>query len=143
MKHVPHEFVLEALADLEPHTKPMFGFVGVYIGEKMVLVLAERENSPKDNGIWLATFIEFHAGLKQELPSMRSLTTFGGDGPTNWQVIPTSSPTFEEESLRACEMILANDPRIGKIPKKKLRAGAKKKSPKKSKSKKKAKARRS
>jgi hypothetical protein len=40
-----------------------------------------------------------------------------GDGLTGWQVLPADAPDFEESALRVCELILARDPRIGKIPK--------------------------
>ena len=47
---------------------------------------------------------------------MRSITVFGKDV-TGWQVLPVDAPDFEETALRACELIAARDPRIGKIPK--------------------------
>jgi hypothetical protein len=36
---------------------------------------------------------------------------------THWQLLPADAPDFEEAALRACELILAGDPRIGKVPK--------------------------
>lgn len=50
---------------------------------------------------------------------MRSIKIFG-PGPTGWQVLPADAGDFEESVLRACEMVLADDPRIGKIPKSRL-----------------------
>ena len=35
---------------------------------------------------------------------------------TGWQVLPVDAPDFEEAALRACELIVARDPRIGKVP---------------------------
>jgi hypothetical protein len=46
---------------------------------------------------------------------MRSIQVLG-KGVTGWQVIPAEAPDFEEAALRACDLILAGDPRIGKIP---------------------------
>jgi hypothetical protein len=46
---------------------------------------------------------------------MRSIGMFGYDV-TNWQVLPADSDDFEEEALRACDLVLARDPRIGKVP---------------------------
>src|SRR5262249_21294422 len=43
-KRVPHEFVLEALAELEPRTNPMFGCLAVYVGEKIVLILRDKRD---------------------------------------------------------------------------------------------------
>jgi hypothetical protein len=36
---------------------------------------------------------------------------------TGWQVLPADAPDFEEGALRACELVVARDPRIGKVPK--------------------------
>jgi hypothetical protein len=35
---------------------------------------------------------------------------------TGWQVLPVDAPDFEEAVLRACDLVLAGDPRIGKVP---------------------------
>ena len=117
-KAVPHAFVLEALAELELRTNPMFGCLAVYVGEKIVLVLRDKRPPDADNGVWLATTPEHHASLKQEFPSMRSIKVFGKPV-TGWQVLPASSPDFEQAALHACELVIARDLRIGKVPKKK------------------------
>jgi hypothetical protein len=114
-KGVPHEFVLEALAPLSPHTRPMFGCLAVYVGEKIVLVLRDKREAASDNGVWLATTEEHHQSLQQEFPSMRSIGVLGKEV-TGWQVLPADTPDFEQAALRACELILARDSRIGKIP---------------------------
>jgi len=36
---------------------------------------------------------------------------------THWQILPADAPDFDEAALRACELIVARDPRIGKVPK--------------------------
>ncbi|MCU1312877.1 MAG: hypothetical protein JWM54_634, partial [Acidobacteriaceae bacterium] len=38
---------------------------------------------------------------------------------TGWQILPADAPDFESAALRACELVLRSDPRIGKIPKSK------------------------
>jgi hypothetical protein len=35
---------------------------------------------------------------------------------TGWQVLPSDSADFEEAALLACELVLAGDARIGKVP---------------------------
>jgi hypothetical protein len=55
-----------------------------------------------------------------DFPHMRSIPVLGADI-TGWQILPAESPDFEEAALRACELILARDPRIGKTPKPKTR----------------------
>jgi hypothetical protein len=108
--------VLDALAELEPRTNPMFGCLAVYVGEKIVLVLRDKAPADADNGVWLATTPEHHASLKHDFPSMRSIKVFGTPV-TGWQVLPASAPDFEEAALHACELVIARDPRIGKVPK--------------------------
>jgi hypothetical protein len=116
---LPHEFVLEALAGLAPRTHPMFGCLAVYVGEKIVLILRDkRDRTAADDGVWLATSKDHHESLHRDFPSMRSIAVFGKEV-TGWQVLPASAPDFESAALRACELIAANDPRIGKIPSKK------------------------
>jgi hypothetical protein len=112
----PHEFVLEAIASLVPTTRQMFGCVAVYVEDKIVLILRDRSDFPADNGVWLATMAAHHESLWREFPRMRSIQLFGSKV-TNWQVLPADAPDFEEAALRACALIRAGDPRIGKVPK--------------------------
>ena len=125
-KSIPHEFVLEALAEVSPRTNPMFGCLAVYVGEKIVLILRDRPKFPKDNGVWIATTTEHHESLRAEFPNMRSLGLFGKKI-TGWQVLPVDALDFEEAALRACELVVTGDPRIGKVP------GERRKSPARSK----------
>jgi hypothetical protein len=116
-KRPPHEFVLEALAEIEPRTNPMFGCLAVYIGGKIVLILRDkRDETAADDGVWLATTPEHHESLRRDFPNMRSIAVFGRKV-TGWQVLPADAPDFEQAALRACELIAAKDPRIGKVPK--------------------------
>jgi len=115
-QHVPHEFVLEAIASLSPVTRSMFGCLAVYVEEKIVLILRDSRTSPADNGIWLATTVQHHQSLRQEFPRMRSIRVLGKE-PTGWQVLPADEEDFEAAALRACQLVLARDARIGKVPK--------------------------
>ena len=121
-KPSPYEFVLEALAVLSPVTRPMFGCLAVYVGEKIVCVLRDKHgDTTGDNGVWLATTREQHESLRSEFPNMRSIGVLGKDV-TGWQLLPADAADFEEAALHACELILAGDARIGKIPKARRRA---------------------
>jgi len=122
-KSVPHEFVLDAMAELSPWTRPMFGCLAVYVGEEIVLILRDKRQPAADNGVWLATTVEHHESLRREFPNMRSVGVFGKEV-TGWQVLPAGAPDFEEAALRACELIAARDPRIGKVPKARARRPA-------------------
>jgi len=119
-KAPPHEFVLDALAPLSPATRPMFGCLAVYVEEKIVLILRDKREAPEDNGVWLATTTHHHESLRGEFPQMRSVQILGR-AVTNWQVLPADAPDFEEASLRACRLVLAGDPRIGKVPRRRLK----------------------
>ena len=90
----------------------MFGCLAVYVGEKIVLILRDKPARPADNGVWLATTKEHHQSLRREFPNMRSIQLLGKKV-TGWQVLPADARDFEEAALRACELILNGDPRIG------------------------------
>jgi hypothetical protein len=117
-KPVPFEFVLDALSELDPVTRPMFGCLAIYVGRKIMLILRDKAGEDPDNGVWLATTLEHHESLRREFPNMRSIGVFG-PAVTGWQVLPSDSPDFEETALHACELVAARDPRIGKVPKSK------------------------
>jgi hypothetical protein len=114
-KPVPHAFILDALASLSPMTRPMFGCLAVYTGDKIVLILRDKPTQTADNGVWLATTKEHHRSLRQDFPNMRSISVLGKKV-TGWQLLAADAEDFEEAALRACEFILAADPRIGKVP---------------------------
>jgi len=119
-KAVAFDFVLEELYTLEPTVKPMFGCHAVYVKEKIVLILRRKEHYPEDNGVWLATSREHHGSLKKDLPGMRTIAVFGG-AESGWQNLPANSEHFEEEVMKACNLILRGDPRIGKTPKRRVK----------------------
>lgn len=111
-RRVPFAFVLEALADLDITTRPMFGCTALYDGERCLMVL--RDKGDGDSGVWLGTTHEHHASLRAELPSLRSIDLFG-TAESKWRNIPVDSDSFEDEALAACELVLRRDPRIGVI----------------------------
>ena len=115
-KAVPYEFVLDAIDALSPRTNPMFGCLAIYVEDKIVLILREKPHPSADNGVWLATTQEHHESLRREFPHMRSIEVLGKKI-TGWQVLPADAPDFEEAALHACDLVLARDPRIGKVPK--------------------------
>jgi len=114
-KPVPHAFVLDALAPLSPRTHPMFGCLAVYVQDKIVLILRDKRDPTADNGVWLATTEEHHRSLRREFPNLRSIRVLGKKV-TGWQVLPADAEDFEPAALHACELVLAGDPRIGKVP---------------------------
>ena len=119
---VAFSFVLDELYSIEPRVRPMFGCHAMYHGEKIVVILRDRESHQHDNGVWIATSKESHESLKKLIPSLRSIEVLGGTGQTNWQNIPAEAIDFEESVLKVCSLILKNDPRIGRIPKRKKKS---------------------
>lgn len=115
-KLVPYEFVLDALAPLAPETRSMFGCLAVYVADQIVLALRDKHDHAADNGVWIATSEEHHESLRREFPNLRSIQIFGKPV-TAWQILPVDAPDFEESALRACDLIIARDSRIGKVPK--------------------------
>ena len=114
-KRIPFEFVLDALTPIAPRTRPMFGCLAVYVGAKIVFLLRDKSGESADNVVWVATTTAHHASLRREFPHLRSIGALGKEI-TGWQVLPADAPDFEESALRACDLVLARDPRIGKVP---------------------------
>lgn len=113
-KPAPFNFVIENLFAAQPVVKPMFGAHAVYVNEKIVLIL--RDKNDEDSGIWIATTSEHHKSLKKDFPIMRSIKIFGS-GETAWQVLPKDEDDFETSVNQICDFILKGDIRIGKTPK--------------------------
>lgn len=82
-KAAPFEFVFDELEGLPVTTKPMFGCLGMYVGNKIVFIQRMKQRPPVDDGLWVATTGEHHESLHAEFPNMRSIEMFG-PGPTGW-----------------------------------------------------------
>ena len=111
-REIPYEFVLERLARLGLTTKPMFGSLGVYLDERVLFIL--RRKGDADDGMWLAFEPEHEAALKALLPGLSKIERLGNV--RAWRKLAASSPSFEDDVLRVCALVLAGDMRIGKLP---------------------------
>jgi hypothetical protein len=114
----PHPFVLEALAPLQPEMKRMFSGFAVYVGDRLMLMLRDRDNYPLDNGVWLVlseSADPADTDLRKMFPSLRRIGLLEGKI-GHWLLIPSDGDDFETEALRACELILRHDPRVGRVP---------------------------
>jgi hypothetical protein len=87
-------------------------------------ILSPQPRPSPDNGVWLATTVNHHDSLRRDFPNMRSIEVLGKPV-TGWQVLPADAPDFEEAAMRACELVIARDVRIGKIPKSRRTPAAK------------------
>ena len=115
----PHGFVVEALMPLNPEVRRMFSGFAVYLDNRIVCMLRDSANQPRDNGMWLVLSDgtdPADRGLRREFPSLRPIELLGGKI-GHWLLIPSDGPEFEAEAMHACELLLRRDSRIGRIPK--------------------------
>ncbi|MBI1761304.1 MAG: hypothetical protein HYR56_07710 [Acidobacteria bacterium] len=118
-KPIPFRFVLDELEPLTPLVKPMFGCHAVYVGEKIMLFLCDREGllDPQkvadQQGVWLATTREAYASLAAEFSIARA-KPLEELNKSPWLRLPANAPEFEAQALHACALILQRDPRIGR-----------------------------
>ena len=100
----------------------MFGSHAVYVDQKIVFILRQKDDPKtlRDNGIWVATQPEHNPSLLREFPALRPIELFDARrqaGFTGWLNLPDATDSFEESALALCRLVIAGDPRIGKIPK--------------------------
>ena len=112
---VPHRFILDAIAEMEPTTRAMFGSLAVYVGEKIVFLLRNSQKDTQANGVWVAVPPEYQDSVKVEFPKARSVHILGKDI-KGWYLLSPEADDFEESALRACELVSQKDRRIGKVP---------------------------
>jgi hypothetical protein len=97
----------------------MFSAHAIYTQDKLILWLRESPKSPQDNGLWIVlseTTDPTGQSLKKDFPSLRPIKLLSGQI-QHWLLIPSDSPNFEQEAQHACDLLLAHDPRLGRIPK--------------------------
>ena len=121
-KSIPFEFAIENIFSLNPRVRPMFGAHAVYVGEKLVFILRDKDDS--DSGVWISTTVQHHESLRKDFPKMHSIKIF--ETPvTAWQVLEKEDDDFEKNVNHLCDLILKGDARIGKIPKPKKKKKSK------------------
>lgn len=116
--HIPHPFVLEALAPLDPEVQRIFSGFGIYSGDRLLLMLREHVKSPQDNGVWLVLSEDTDPAdesLRLDFPSIRPIQLLRNKI-SHWLLLPSDDADFEPSALRACDLLLRHDPRLGRIP---------------------------
>lgn len=96
----------------------MFSGFAVYIGDRLVMMLRDHPKTPQDNGVWLVLSegtAPTDEKLRRELPSLRRIETLANKI-HHWLLIPSDGADFEAEALSVCDLLLRNDPRLGRIP---------------------------
>lgn len=124
-KKLPFPFVLEELAPLDPVTRPMFGALGVYVGERIVMILRDKGPDDADSGVWLAFDPEHEAAVISALPRLGPIELFRTKV-AGWKKLSSRSAEFEDDVGVVCRLLLEGDERIGKVPGKKRPSTAKK-----------------
>lgn len=112
-KQTPFRFVLEELEPLRPTVRRMFGGTYVYLGERLLLTTWAGAR-PASRGIWLYTQTEHIESLRREFPQLPR-QRFWRSGKNAWVILAAKLEDFEEYALRACELILRGDQRIGRV----------------------------
>ena len=90
-----------------------------------MLFLYNLEKGFGEKGVWVATTPAAYASLAAEFPAAQ-VKPRAELKPAPWLQIPARAPEFKAQALRACELILQRDPRIGRVPKQKLRGSSNK-----------------
>ena len=113
-QRIPFPFVLEELVSIRPRIKRMFGFTHVYLDQKLLFSLRDSVKQPGSNGMWVYTTAEHVDSLAREFPQLprRQLWRSGKNA---WVILASRLEDFEELALRACELILCGDQRIGRV----------------------------
>ena len=119
-REIPFDFIFDYLLRIETDVKPFFGMFAVYHGQKLLLLLRQRDNEPEMNGVWVATTPDGLDSLQQELPALHSMFSpkkgaKRKDGAA-WLVIPPDAADFERTAISICDLIVHRDPRIGRVP---------------------------
>ncbi len=109
-----NHFVLDELAPLRPIIKRAFGFTYVYFGERLLCGLQDSDKQRGSNGLWLFTTSEFVDSLGSEFDDLPKRYLWR-NGKNAWVILASRLPGFEEYAFKACELILNNDRRIGRL----------------------------
>jgi len=115
-KRIPFPFIVDELSPLRLTIKHMFGFVSLYLDDKLVCSLRDSVKQPGSNGMWLYTTIEDVDSLAREFPDLPKRQLWRSRSGNNaWLILASRLENFEEYALKACELILNGDRRIGRI----------------------------
>lgn len=120
-RQIPFDFILDYLHSKDVLIKPMFGCFGLYVENKICFFLRDREKAKELNGVWIAAATpDDYESLAKELPSIKQkmdLVKPGKKSKNRWLLLSAYDRNFESLVLRACELVVKNDRRIGKITK--------------------------
>jgi hypothetical protein len=112
-KNIPFDFLFAYLPQ-SITISPAFGMHGVYLEDKIVLMLSQRQKTPTRNGVWIATYSKHHDSLIKDIPSAKPFKVNLTNTRSIWLFLPAISANFEQSALIVCELIARRDQRIGR-----------------------------
>ena len=110
----PFPFILAELEPLRLTSKKIFGFTHVYLEDRLLFSLRDADKQRGSNGMWLYTTTDQVDSLAAEFSDL-SRRQIWRSGKKAWIILASRLPNFEEHALKACELVLRNDQRIGRI----------------------------
>lgn len=111
---LPFPFIIDELESLRPTVRGVFGFTHVYLEDKLLFSLRDADTRTSSNGMWLYTTTEHADSLANEFPDLPRRQIWRS-GKKAWVILASRLGDFEENALRACELILSGDRRIGRV----------------------------
>jgi hypothetical protein len=111
-KKIAYDFVLDALSELGPTTRAMFGSTAVYLGERVLFIL--RKKGDPDDGVWVAFDEERANDAAAALPNLKPIERL--PNVRSWRKLAENHPEFEDDVLEACRLAGERDGPLGKIP---------------------------
>ena len=111
---IPFAFIIDELESLRPAVRKVFGFAHVYLEDRLLFSLRDAATRTSTNGMWLYTTTEHADTLAAEFDDLPRRQIWRS-GKNAWIVLATRLSNFEEHALRACELILEGDRRIGRV----------------------------
>ena len=114
---IPFNFVFDYLPK-DVIVKPMFGMFSLYIGNRILLILHQREKYPEHNGIWVAINEGHHQRLKDEIMALSPILKENKKScAKTWFMLKDDADDFEASAIKICEYISRGDPGIGRVTK--------------------------
>jgi hypothetical protein len=111
---LPFPFIIDELESSRPTVRGVFGFTHVYLEDRLLFSLRDADTRTGSNGMWLYTTTEHADSLAQEFPDLPRRQIWRS-GKKAWVILASRLGDFEENALRACELILSGDRRIGRV----------------------------
>lgn len=120
-KALPFPFIFDELDPLRPTVKRAFGFVYVYLDDRLLCGARNSEKQPNTNGLWLFTSNEHVESLLAEFPGLSKRQVWRS-GKNAWIILASKLDKFEEFAFKACELMLNGDSRIGRLTRARMRS---------------------